>query len=40
MERAIRRSDMSLVTDEAKENLRAALIRLDMQIRSTLEALS
>ena len=40
MERAIRRSDMSLVTDEAKDNLRAALMRLDMQIRSTLEALS
>ena len=40
MDRAIRRSDLSLVTDEAKENLRAALFRLDGQIRATLEALS
>lgn len=40
MERAIQRSDMSLVTEDAKENLKTALGKLDRQIRETLEELS
>lgn len=40
MERAIKRSDMSLVTNEAKESLKAALEKLYGQIQKTLEALS
>lgn len=40
MERAIRRSDMTLVTDGAKGDLRSALMKLDEQIKTTLEALS
>ena len=40
MERAIRRSDMTLVTEGAKKDLRAALGKLEEQIKMTLEALS
>lgn len=39
MERALRRSDMSLVTDDARESLLAALKKLDEQVRITREAL-
>lgn len=39
MERTIRRSDMSLVTDEAKENLRTVLTKLNNQIKTITEAL-
>ena len=40
MERAIRRSDMTQVTEDAKEDLRSALGKLEEQIKMTLEALS
>lgn len=40
MERAIRRSDMTLVTEDAKGDLRSTLMKLEEQIKMTLEALS
>ena len=40
MDRAVRRSDMTQVSGNAKAELRAALMKLDEQIKTTLEALS